>query len=194
MLTLYAATGNPAKLAEFQAAAAAVGLRLEPVPGFASLPPCVEDGVTFEENALKKAVHYNRGAGELVFADDSGLEVAGLGGAPGVFSARYAGPGATDVQNNLKLLRELESLPATARSARFVCVIALARRGQVLATFEGHVDGVVAPAPAGRGGFGYDPLFLLPELGRTFAEVAPQEKLRYSHRGRAFRALLGWIS
>ena len=195
VLTLYAATSNPGKLAEFQAATreGPIALRVEPLPGFATLPPCVEDGTTFGQNSQKKAIYYSRLTHGLVFADDSGLDVEALGGAPGVLSARYAGPDATDTRNNEKLLRALASVPAEQRQARFVCVIALARDGRLLATVEGRVEGIIAGAPRGRGGFGYDPLFLLPELGRTFGELAPEEKFRYSHRGRAFRALLEWL-
>lgn len=205
MLTLYAATSNPRKLAEFLAAArqAPIALRVEPLPGFASLPRCVEDGATFAENAQKKALHYSSLAEGLVFADDSGLEVDALGGAPGVLSARYSGvadspapnPDAgNDTRNNEKLLRALASLPQARRDARFICVIALARGGRLLGAFEERVEGVIADAPRGSGGFGYDPLFLLPDLGRTFGELAPEEKLRYSHRGRAFRALALWLA
>lgn len=196
VLILYAATSNRGKLAEFQAAAAEAAkaggplLRVEPVLHFPSLPACPEDGSTFEENARKKALHYSSLAGGLVFADDSGLEVQALGGAPGVLSARYSGAGATDARNNQKLLSVLEAFPAAPRQARFVCVIALAQEGRLLDTFEGYFEGLIANIPRGSGGFGYDPLFLLPELGRTFAELAPEEKWRYSHRGRAFRALL----
>lgn len=205
MLTLYAATSNPGKLAEFQAAAreAPIALQVEPLPGFASLPHCLEDGATFAENARKKALHYSGLADGLVFADDSGLEVDALGGAPGVLSARYsvhAGSPApnldagSDARNNEKLLRALAALPQVRRQARFICVIALARAGRLLDTFEGRAEGVIADAPRGRGGFGYDPLFLLPELSRTFGELAPEEKLRHSHRGRAFRALALWLA
>ena len=199
MLTLFAATSNPAKLAEFQAAARQerVAPLVEPLPGLASLPACVEDGATFVQNARKKAVHYSHQCSGLVFADDSGLEVEALRGAPGVLSARYSGAAAAPdaaARNNEKLLRELGPLPTAQRRARFRCSLVLARKGRVLGSFEGQVEGVVADAPRGSGGFGYDPLFLLPELGRTFAELAPAEKLRYSHRGRAFRAMLGWLS
>lgn len=195
MLTLYAATSNPGKLAEFQAAAreSPIAVRVEPLPGLADLPACVEDGATFGENSRQKATYYSSRTKQLVFADDSGLEVEALGSAPGVLSARYAGPDSTDARNNEKLLRALASVPAERRRAWFVCVIALARDGRLLATVEGRVEGIIAGAPRGGGGFGYDPLFLLPELGRTFGELAPGEKLRYSHRGRAFRALLEWL-
>ena len=199
MLTLFAATSNPAKLAEFQAAARQerVAPLVEPLPGLTSLPDCVEDGATFVQNARKKAVHHSHQCSGLVFADDSGLEVEALRGAPGVLSARYSGAAAApdaDARNNEKLLRELGPLPAAQRRARFRCSLVLARKGRVLGSFEGQVEGVVADAPRGSGGFGYDPLFMLPELGRTFAELAPAEKLRYSHRGLAFRVMLGWLS
>ena len=189
--TLYAATTNRGKLAELQAAAAAqlATWILEPAPSLATLPPCPEDGATFHENARAKAAYYSGGLDALLFAEDSGLEVPALSGEPGVRSARYAGESAGAAENNRKLLDTMRPLAATQRAARFVCVIALARGGEVLATFEGTVEGVIAHAPAGEGGFGYDPLFFLPEAGRTFAELAPAEKLRYSHRGRAFRRL-----
>ncbi len=190
-MIVYAATSNAGKLAEFRAAAAAT-VQIEPLPGFDSLPPAVEDGATFEENARRKAEHYGAAApaGAVVFAEDSGLSVPALGGAPGVLSARYAGADSNDDANNRKLLADMAALPATERQARFTCVIAAARDGKVLRTFEGHADGLIAYEPTGSGGFGYDPLFLLPALGRTFAELTPEEKLRYSHRGQAFRAFL----
>jgi len=195
MLTLYAATSNAGKLGEFRAAArqTQLPLAIEPVPGIASLPACVEDGLTFEENARIKAAHYSGLAGGLVFADDSGLEVPALGGAPGVHSARYSGPGANDGRNNKKLLAALGDLEPARRQARFVCFIALAEAGRVLGVFRGAAEGVMLEAPRGSNGFGYDPLFLFPPLGRTFAELSPEEKLQCSHRGRAFRALLSWL-
>jgi len=195
MLALYAATSNAGKLAEFRVAArqASAPLLIQAVPGMASLPACVEDGLTFEENARKKAEHYSRLASGLLFADDSGLEVQALGGAPGLHSARYAGPGASDARNNDKLLAALRDLEPDRRQARFVCVIALAEAGCVLAVFQGAAEGVILKAPRGSNGFGYDPLFLFPPLGRTFAELSPEEKLQFSHRGRAFRALLSWL-
>lgn len=195
MITLYTATSNAGKLAEFQAAArgARVQLSIEPVPGIASLPLCAEDGATFEENARKKAEHYSRLAEGLVFADDSGLEVEVLGGAPGVHSARYSGPGATEARNNAKLLSALARVKPDQRRARFVCVIAVAEAGRVLETFRGTAEGVILQAPRGCNGFGYDPFFFVPELGRTFAEFSREQKLQYSHRGRAFRALASWL-
>jgi XTP/dITP diphosphohydrolase len=192
------ATSNRGKLRDFAAAVAEYGVDVRELPGFASLPDVAEDASTFEGNARKKAEHYSRFApGDIVIADDSGLEVDALGGAPGVISARYAAAGsgnATDAENNNKLLRELEEVGNERRSARFVCVIAAARDGETLATFRGEAEGIVLRAPRGSGGFGYDPLFLVPELGKTFAELTANEKANISHRGKAFRRFLDWYA
>jgi XTP/dITP diphosphohydrolase len=191
------ATSNPGKLRDFAGAAAAHGITIASLPDFDSLPGVREDGATFEANARKKAEHYSRFAsGEMVLADDSGLEVDALGGAPGVHSARYAAASpegnADDRANNARLLRELSR--ATARAARFVCVIAAARDGCVLSTFRGEAQGRILDAPRGAGGFGYDPLFFFPALGKTFAELTPEEKAGVSHRGAAFRRFLEWCA
>ena len=172
------------------------------LPGFASLQSVVEDGATFEANARKKAEYYSKYAeGEIVIADDSGLEVDALGGAPGVRSARYAAGehnapqhagNSDDEANNVRLLRELHEVPDEFRTGRFVCVIAAARNGHTLATFHGKAEGMILHAPRGSNGFGYDPLFFFPEIGKTFAELTAGEKARYSHRGAAFRAFLEW--
>lgn len=160
-LRVFAATSNAGKLREFALAAQAFPeLEIAPLPSFREIVPAEETGLSFEENARLKALYYGAYSDELVFAEDSGLEVAALGGAPGVYSARYAGEGATDAANNSLLLERLAG--AVDRSARFVCVIALARRGEVLATFEGFVEGVIADASQGEHGFGYDPLFFHP--------------------------------
>jgi XTP/dITP diphosphohydrolase len=196
---IFVATSSSGKLRDFAAAAGEVPI--QPLPGLDSLPAVVEDGATFEQNARKKAEHYSRLApGELLLADDSGLEVDGLGGAPGVRSARYAADDASapdsglpvDEANNARLLRELQHAPGEARSARYVCVLALARDGRTLAVFRGEAAGIIARAPRGAGGFGYDPLFYFPRLDRTFAELAPEEKAAVSHRGAAFRKFLEW--
>lgn len=187
MITLYAATGNRGKLAEFSHNA---GPEIEvlPLPRFI---PCEETGSTFEENARLKAAHYSQAAPGLVFTDDSGIEVAALGGAPGVYSARYASPECNDEANNTKLLADLSS--TENRQARFVCVIALAENGNVLATFEGAAEGIVLDAPRGAGGFGYDPLFYFPALGLTFAELTLGQKWTHGHRGAAFRKMAAFI-
>lgn len=173
----------------------AQGLDVAPLPGFDSLPGVREDGASFEENARKKAEHYSRFAsGEIVLADDSGLEVNALGGAPGVHSARYAAISATenadDNANNARLLSELSQ--AADRRAQFVCVIAAAQDGRVLASFRGEAYGRILETPRGSGGFGYDPLFSFPALNKTFAELTPEEKASVSHRGAAFRKFLEW--
>lgn len=192
------ATSNPGKLRDFAAAAAELGIQIAPVPNFQQLPAVAEDGATFEENARKKAAHYSRFAeGELVLADDSGLEVDALGGAPGVHSARYAAASgldnSSDAENNARLLRQLSDVAEAQRNARFVCVIAAARDGGVLATFRGAAEGRILFARRGSGGFGYDPLFYFPALKKTFAELTPEEKATVSHRGQAFRNFLEWF-
>ena len=155
---------------------------------------CPETGSTFEENAAQKALCYAGHVQRLVFADDSGLEVEALGGEPGIHSARYAGPQSSDEQNRARLLEELRLAGAPPQpGARFVCVIALALPGRLLATFHGTAAGRILEAPRGAGGFGYDPLFYFPPLGRTFAELGGGEKLAWSHRGRAFRQMLTWL-
>jgi XTP/dITP diphosphohydrolase len=193
------ATSNQGKLRDFAGAAAVHGIVVEGLPGFVSLPEVAEDGATFEENARKKAEHYSRfAAGALVLADDSGLAVDdALGGAPGVYSARYAasdgtGSSSGDAANNSKLLRELEPFAENRRRARFVCVIAAAREGHEAAHFRGEVEGFILRQARGEMGFGYDPLFYLPSLGKSFAELTPDEKARVSHRGAAFRKFLEW--
>src|SRR5208282_4734760 len=165
-----------------------------------SLPEVVEDGATFEENARKKADSYSLAVpGKLVLADDSGLEIDALGGAPGVHSARYAADqphksehNSDDEANNARVLRELKSIPEEKRTARFVCVLAVARDGHTLHTFRGIAEGILLDAPRGNNGFGYDPLFLFPAIHKTFAQLDAEEKARYSHRGAAFRAFLAW--
>lgn len=205
MRRILIATSNPGKLRDFAGAALAHGIEIGGIPGFASLPAVVEDGLTFEENARKKAQEYSRHVpGEIVVADDSGLEVDALDGAPGVHSARYAAPDLFDVQphladantddeaNNVRVLRELKKVPPEKRTGRFVCVLAAARDGQTLATFRGIAEGVILDSPRGTGGFGYDPLFYFPQIQKTFAELSAEEKARYSHRGAAFRQFLEW--
>ncbi len=188
------ATSNPGKLRDFDGAAAPYGITIANIPNFSSLPQVIEDGTTFEENARKKAESYSRAVpGELVLADDSGLEIDAIGGRPGVHSARYAaGCSSDDEANNARVLQELSGVPKQKRTARFVCVLAVARGGQTLHTFRGTAEGVILDAPRGNNGFGYDPLFYFPQIGKTFAELSAEEKARYSHRGAAFRAFLEW--
>lgn len=166
-------------------------LDIRPLPGLESIPSPPENGATFEENARSKAIYYSAFTRELTLADDSGLEVFALHGAPGVYSARYAGPNVKDATNNQLLLARLRDVPD--RRARFVCVLSLARAGRVLTTLEGTVEGEIVASPRGDSGFGYDPLFFYPPLQRTFAELTPDEKFAVSHRGNAVRALFRYL-
>ncbi|MGB7435949.1 MAG: RdgB/HAM1 family non-canonical purine NTP pyrophosphatase [Candidatus Acidiferrum sp.] len=187
---LVLASGNSGKLREYQVLAAGHAVELDLLPGFAQLPEFPEDAPTFAENAAGKALYYSKHCQEMVFADDSGLVVPALGGAPGVLSARYAGHGATSEQRNTKLLNELGGKRGAERAAFFVCVIALAQQGRCLAVVSGKVDGEILEQPRGVGGFGYDPIFYFPPLEKSFAEVNPEEKNQHSHRGKAFRRLI----
>ena len=196
--TLYVATTNPGKLRDF-ASALTPGITLLPLPGLSSMPEAPEDEPAFLGNATSKALFYSALApGLTVLADDSGLEVDALGGAPGVRSARYAEdrhyltsrPLPTDHRNNLCLLDALATTRESDRTARYRCVLALVRDGELLATASGSVEGQILAVPRGSGGFGYDPLFLLPDQGRTMAELAPEERQHVTHRGRALEALL----
>jgi XTP/dITP diphosphohydrolase len=199
MQRILIATSNSGKLRDFAGAAAAQGIEIASIPHFSSLPPVAEDGATFEANARKKAEFYSRFVpSELVLADDSGLEVDALGGAPGVHSARYAADDPSsantdDAANNARLLQEMKNTRPDQRTARFVCVIAAARDGQTLQIFRGQAEGTILDRPRGSGGFGYDPLFYFPAIQKTFAELEPEEKARYSHRGAAFRLFLDWM-
>jgi len=167
---------------------------LELLPEFESLPAFEENAPTFAENAAGKALHYSRFREGLVFADDSGLVVPSLGGAPGVLSARYAGPKASSAERNAKFLHDLRGRRGGERAAHFVCAIALAERGRAKAIVTGRVDGEILEVPRGDRGFGYDPVFYVSALGKAFAEISPEEKNEYSHRGRAFRKLLALLS
>lgn len=184
---IYVCSSNRGKLHDFATAARANGAPdiIKPLPGLEQIAAPEENGSSFEENAITKALYYSWLTSGFVLADDSGLEVDALHGAPGVHSARYAGPNATDTDNNDLLLRNLGD--SAQRSARFVCVLALAREGQILLTAQGIVEGAILAATRGTGGFGYDPLFFYPPLQRSFGELTPQEKLGVSHRGSALR-------
>jgi XTP/dITP diphosphohydrolase len=213
-MTIYAATTNQGKLREFSECAGEQGVEVLALPGIEGMPEPVEDAATFMGNAELKAAAYSRLApGLMVFADDSGLEVDALGGQPGVRSARFAddlsfevGQGTKDERNNRAVLSLLRQVPARTdavswpeepaggreanRAARFVCALVMAKDGEVMLRARGEVDGQILDAPRGTDGFGYDPLFLVPELGKTLAEVSREEKWRVSHRGNAFRELL----
>jgi len=189
-LRLYCATTNAGKLREFRMALAS-GFELDALPGLASIPPCEETGATFEENAAQKAIYYSKYCDEYLFVDDSGLEVDALGGAPGVYSARFAGPDATDEANNRLVLDRMRGAPD--RTARFVCVVALGRQGQLIRTFRGEVEGQLTEKPRGMNGFGYDPLFFYPPFGATFGEVPVERKMGVSHRAAALRGMQEWL-
>ncbi len=194
-ITLLVASSNEGKLREYPALAAAFGARvaLELLPNFNSHPNFAEAAPTFAENAVGKALHYSRLSPGLLIADDSGLVVPSLGGAPGVRSARYAGPAATDASRIQKLLGDMRDKMGQDRRAQFVCVVALAEAGNVRGVFSASAQGEVLDAPRGAGGFGYDPIFFLPELNKTFAELSREEKNQLSHRGKAFRKALDFL-
>ncbi len=190
--TLYVASSNPGKLRDFALAAARQNLAILPLPGLEAIDPPPEDAPTFEGNARDKAVYYSRYLpGEMVLADDSGLEVDHLQGAPGVRSARFAADAGAEVDNNQFLLQQLAGVES---NARYRCTLAVARDGTILETAEGTVEGRIVATPRGSGGFGYDPLFYLPTLERTMAELSDEARWEQNHRGKAFRALLQRIT
>jgi XTP/dITP diphosphohydrolase len=186
-LTLVIATRNPGKTLEIRELLKGFPIAVKNLDDFGTLPEAVEDGETFDENAYKKSSFYARILGMPALADDSGLCVEALGGAPGVYSARYAGENATDAQNCEKLLKEMNG--KTDRRAAFHCVISLAVPTGAALTYEGRCDGVLLESPRGENGFGYDPLFLFPEFNQTFAEIPQDQKGRVSHRGKALREM-----
>jgi XTP/dITP diphosphohydrolase len=202
-LALYVATTNPGKLRDFDEIARTCtgNISFLPLPGLKDIPPPPEDAFTFEENARSKAIAYSlHASGCIVLADDSGLEVDVLHGAPGVRSARYAadagfnpdllGSLSADECNNLLLIENLRGVPSALHTARYRCVLAAACDGECVSVAHGTVEGIILESPRGSGGFGYDPLFYLPKIDRTMAEIELREKLQLSHRGHALRALL----
>jgi XTP/dITP diphosphohydrolase len=201
-MTLFITTSNPGKLRDFAAAAvevAGANIRLEPLADLENIPAPPEDEPTFHGNACSKAIYYSlRAPGMLVLTDDSGLEVDALGGLPGVRSARYAEDAGfattagltTDKRNNVCLLHALKDVPEANRSAHYRCVLAAAKDGRIIVTADGTVEGQILVKPRGDSGFGYDPLFFLPGMGKTMAELDASAKLAFSHRGRALKKLL----
>jgi XTP/dITP diphosphohydrolase len=187
---LLLASSNSGKLREYKQLAAGSGIEIELVPNFRNLPTFDESAPTFAENAAGKALHYSRLADGIVLSDDSGLVVPALGGAPGVRSARYAGPDATDADRIGKLLGAMDGKKGNERRARFVCVTAIAERGRALAIVSDLVEGMIAEEPRGSNGFGYDPVFQTPDTNRTYGELPAEEKNRLSHRGRSFGRLV----
>ena len=186
-LTLVIATGNPGKTAEIRDMLKGYPIDIKNLDDFGPIPPVVEDGDTFDENAYKKASFVSKILGYPALADDSGLVVDALDGAPGVYSARYAGENATDVQRYTKLLEEMKG--QANRQAAFECVISLAVPTGAALTYEGRCEGLIAEEPSGDGGFGYDPVFYYPPLKKTFGELSREDKSRISHRGKAMGEL-----
>jgi XTP/dITP diphosphohydrolase len=187
---IFLASSNSGKLREYRELAAGTALDIELLPDFQKFPAFEESAPTFAENSAGKALHYSRFTAEMVLADDSGLVVPALGGAPGVHSARYAGPDATSADRVQKLLREMDGKRGDDRRARFVCVTSIARQGRALAVVSDRAEGIIAREPRGENGFGYDPVFCFPDGRRTYAEISAEEKNLHSHRGRAFRKLV----
>lgn len=189
-MRLYCATTNPGKLREFQMALRD-SIQVEPLPGLKSIPVCDETGATFEENAVQKALYYSKHCDGYLIVDDSGVEVKALGGAPGIYSARFAGLNATEAANNQLLLDRMRGM--NDRSARFVCVVALANSARLVRTFRGEVNGRLLEAPRGTNGFGYDPLFFYEPFGCTFGEAPPERKMEVSHRAEALRQVRAYL-
>lgn len=194
MKELLVASGNRGKLAEIGEFLRGCVEKIYSASDFPGLPEVVEDGDTFEANARKKALSAAIATGMPALADDSGLVVDALGGRPGVHSARFAGEGCGDAANNEKLLKCLEGIDASGRTAAFHCVVALCFPDGACRTFSGELGGAILSAPRGKGGFGYDPLFLVPEYGKTLAELDMATKNRISHRGKALEKLRTYIS
>jgi XTP/dITP diphosphohydrolase len=192
---LFVASSNPGKLREYRALALPAGgsVDINFIPIFHSLDVFDEIWPTIAENAAGKALHYSRSTEGVVIADDSGLVVPVLGGSPGVHSARYAGPDATDADRVQKVLKEMRGITGEDRQARFVCVVAVAESGKMRGVFSASAEGILLEQPRGHDGFGYDPIFYFPSLGKTYAEISRDEKNLYSHRGKAFHKALDFL-
>ena len=189
-MKLLLASSNPGKLREYRELANDAGVELDEMPNFREIESFDESSPTFAENAAGKAIHYSRFTTATILADDSGLVVPALNGAPGVHSARYAGSNASDEDRIRKLLGEMAGKTGDQRRAKFICVTAIARQGLVLAVASDFAQGLLTEKPRGKDGFGYDPIFLFQELDRTYAALTRKEKNVYSHRGKAFRKML----
>ncbi|MCK5594767.1 XTP/dITP diphosphatase [bacterium] len=185
-MNIVLATRNRDKIREIAKILDGLMVEISSALDFSGLEEVEEDGVTLEENAAKKAIVANKFTNKLAIADDSGLEVDSLEGRPGVYSARFAGEGATYDNNNKKLLKLMEYVPPKNRTARFVCVVAIADEGKIKKIIRGTCEGIIAFEPKGKTGFGYDPLFIIPEYNKTFAELGPEIKNKISHRAKAF--------
>ena len=193
-MKLFLASSNPGKLREYRELAGDAEIELDLLPNFRDVSLFAENAPTFSENSAGKGLHYSKFFNGTILADDSGLVVPALGGAPGVLSARHAGPGATDEDRVRKLLGEMAGKKGDERRARFVCVTTIANRGRALAVVSGSAEGVIAGQPSGSGGFGYDPIFYVERFCKTYAEISSSEKNSYGHRGKAFRKILYVLS
>jgi XTP/dITP diphosphohydrolase len=193
MQKIVLATNNPHKAGEIREILRGIPFEILSAADFPNFPDPEEHGATLEENARIKAIAVHKATGLWAIADDSGLEVDALGGAPGVVSARFAGPGCTFADNNRKLLELMKDIPDGERGARFRCVAALAMSPDDVHVFTGEIAGTITREPHGQGGFGYDPVFFVPVLGGTFAEASAMDKNRLSHRGRAFRRVADYL-
>ncbi len=193
-MEIIVATKNRGKIREIRKALKGKALRVYSLADFENVPTIEEDGKSFVENALKKALFYSKYFGKWTVADDSGLEVDALGGLPGVYSARYSGEGASDRENNQKLLKEMKKIPSSKRKARFTCVMAMVAPDGREAVVEGSCRGKIGTMEVGTRGFGYDPLFILPQYGKTMAQLTVEEKNRVSHRGKALKKLEKMLS
>lgn len=194
MKDIIIATKNKGKLKEFEQMLHPLGKNVRSLYDYPEIPPIIEDGKTFAENAAKKAEAIAATFQTTVIADDSGLVVDALNGQPGVYSARYTGEHTSDEENNDKVLTQLQGLPAEKRTARFVCVIAVARPGHETTLYEGTCEGIIHDEPVGDNGFGYDPIFFIPELNKTMAELDATEKNKRSHRAQALNQMLAHMS
>ena len=186
-MELVVATKNQKKLKEIKAILSDLNLHISSLADFSNTPGIIENGKTFKENAIKKAVKIARFSGKLALGEDSGLCVDVLKGAPGIFSARFAGKGKSDMQNNLKLLRSLKKVPAQKRKAYYSCAVALADSKGLLGVVEGKCSGLIGFELKGKRGFGYDPLFIIPEYNKTFAQLGERIKHKMSHRYHALK-------
>lgn len=189
MKQMVIASANQGKIAEIRASFQGLPIEIHSLAEFGTIPEAEETGKTFAENALLKAHYYAKQTGMACLADDSGLEVDALGGDPGVYSARFAGDAASDEDNNQKLLAALRGVPEGQRSARFRCVLAFLDTDGAVIMADGTCEGIILEAPRGAGGFGYDPLFYMPELDATLAEISIAEKNAVSHRGQALKSM-----
>lgn len=194
MQELVVATKNKKKLEEIREILKGTGLKITSLADYAGVPRIIENGKTFKENAIKKAVKIAQFSKKLTLGEDSGLEVKALGGKPGIYSSRFSGRDKSDLKNNLRLLKLLAGVPLNKRKARYVCAIALADRDGLITTVEGTCFGLIGFEPKGKFGFGYDPLFIIRGYKKTFAQLGPKIKHKMSHRYRALKKLKKFLS